>query len=184
MPALLMRMSRRPNFCAAPLTKARHAASVPTSACVKATLAPAVSSSAAALAALAVPIAECHARALGDETPDRRLADPRCPARYRCDPALEPSHVRHPSLHCETRIQDTSRPLIPLRRMRWNCSYSPNTAVDLGLIGRNRRDLPSARVWLKDRLPAHCKPGRLTASAFRTKSARSITPIFGRTETS
>src|ERR1700730_16780380 len=46
MPALLMRMSRRPNFCAAPLTKARHAASVPTSACVKATLAPAVSSSA------------------------------------------------------------------------------------------------------------------------------------------
>jgi hypothetical protein len=47
MPALLMRMSRRPNFCAAPLTKARHAASVPTSACVKATLAPAVSSSAA-----------------------------------------------------------------------------------------------------------------------------------------
>src|SRR5271166_4334035 len=47
MPALLMRMSRRPNFCAAPLTKSRHAASVPTSACVKATLAPAVSSSAA-----------------------------------------------------------------------------------------------------------------------------------------
>src|SRR5437764_3354929 len=29
-----------------------------------------------ALAALAVPIAECHARALGNETPDRRLADP------------------------------------------------------------------------------------------------------------
>src|SRR5438105_1035656 len=47
MPALLMRRSSRPNFCAAPLTKARHAASVPTSACVKATLAPAVSSSAA-----------------------------------------------------------------------------------------------------------------------------------------
>src|SRR5207248_9376185 len=47
MPALLMRMSRRPNFSAAPLTKARHAASVPTSACVKETLAPAVSSSAA-----------------------------------------------------------------------------------------------------------------------------------------
>src|SRR5262245_47810718 len=47
MPALLMRMSRRPNFCAAPLTKPRHAASVLTSACVKATLAPAVSSSAA-----------------------------------------------------------------------------------------------------------------------------------------
>src|SRR5205823_2508923 len=47
MPALLTRMSRRPNVCAAPLTKARHAASVPTSACVKATLAPAVSSSAA-----------------------------------------------------------------------------------------------------------------------------------------
>ena len=47
MPALLMRMSRRPNFSAAPLTKARHAASVPTSACVKATLAPAASSSAA-----------------------------------------------------------------------------------------------------------------------------------------
>ena len=47
MPALLTRMSRRPNFSAAPLTKARHAASVPTSACVKATLAPAASSSAA-----------------------------------------------------------------------------------------------------------------------------------------
>src|ERR1700757_1204067 len=47
MPALLMRMSRRPNFCAAPLTKSRHAASVPTSACVKAILAPVVSSSAA-----------------------------------------------------------------------------------------------------------------------------------------
>src|SRR6516165_5085558 len=37
----------RPNFCTVSLTKARHAASVPTSACVKATLAPAVSSSAA-----------------------------------------------------------------------------------------------------------------------------------------
>src|SRR5438094_718716 len=49
MPALLTRMSRRPNFCAAPLTKARHADSLPTSACVKATLAPAVSSSAATL---------------------------------------------------------------------------------------------------------------------------------------
>jgi hypothetical protein len=36
-----------------------------------------------ALTALAVPVAECYARALGDETPDRRLADPRCPARYR-----------------------------------------------------------------------------------------------------
>src|SRR5499427_8746029 len=47
MPALLTRMSRRPNFCAAPLTKSRHAASVPTSACVKTTLAPTVSSSAA-----------------------------------------------------------------------------------------------------------------------------------------
>src|SRR5207248_4551812 len=47
MPALLIRMSRRPNFSAAPLTKSRHAASLPTSACVKATLAPAVSSSAA-----------------------------------------------------------------------------------------------------------------------------------------
>src|SRR6516165_124266 len=29
-----------------------------------------------ALAALAVPVAECHARALGNKTPDRRLADP------------------------------------------------------------------------------------------------------------
>src|SRR6516162_4802726 len=47
MPALLMRMSRRPNFCAAPVTKSRHAASLPTSDCAKATLAPAVSSSAA-----------------------------------------------------------------------------------------------------------------------------------------
>src|SRR5271169_6461581 len=63
-----------------------------------------------ALAALAVPIAECHARALGNETPDRRLADPRCPARHRCDLAVEPSHVRHLSLHCETRIHDTSYP--------------------------------------------------------------------------
>src|SRR5205823_5155893 len=63
-----------------------------------------------ALAALAVPIAECHARALGNETPDRRLADPRCPARHRCNLAVEPSHVRHLSLHCETRIHDTSYP--------------------------------------------------------------------------
>src|SRR5437868_15409486 len=62
------------------------------------------------LAALAVPIAECHARALGNETPDRRLADPRCPARHRCNLAVEPSHVRHLSLHCETRIHDTSYP--------------------------------------------------------------------------
>src|SRR6516162_3889987 len=30
-----------------------------------------------ALAALAVPVAECHARTLGNKTPDRRLADPR-----------------------------------------------------------------------------------------------------------
>src|SRR6202035_901781 len=43
-----------------------------------------------ALAALAVPIAECHARTLGNETPDRRLADPRCPARHRCNLAVEP----------------------------------------------------------------------------------------------
>src|SRR5881398_2300517 len=63
-----------------------------------------------ALAALAVPVAECHARALGDETPDRRLADPRCPARHRCDLALEPSHVRHLSLHSKTLIHDTSYP--------------------------------------------------------------------------
>src|SRR5947199_26907 len=60
-----------------------------------------------ALAALAVPIAECHARALGNETPDRRLADPRGPARHRCNLAVESSHVRHLSLHCETRIHDT-----------------------------------------------------------------------------
>src|SRR3979411_1285140 len=114
MPALLTRMSRRPNFCAAPLTKPRHAASVPTSACVKATLAPAGSSSAATRwpgspprtqnATLAAPIAECHARALGNEAPDRRLADPRCPARHRCHLAVEPSHGRLLSLDCETRI--------------------------------------------------------------------------------
>src|SRR6202040_3333922 len=63
-----------------------------------------------ALAALAVPIAECHARTLGNETPDRRLADPRCPARHRGNLAVEPSHVRHLSLVCETRIHDTSYP--------------------------------------------------------------------------
>src|SRR6516225_2803377 len=57
-----------------------------------------------ALAALAVPVAECHARALGNETPDRRLADPRCSARHRCNLAVEPAHVRHLSLHCKTRI--------------------------------------------------------------------------------
>src|SRR6202035_1983194 len=51
-----------------------------------------------ALAALAVPIAECHARALSKETPDRRLADPRCPARHRCNLAVEPSHLRHLSM--------------------------------------------------------------------------------------
>src|ERR1700709_63544 len=86
MPALLTRMSRRPNFCAAPLTKARHAASVPTSACVKATLAfRGREFGRHAAAAVAVPVAECNACALGDETPDRRLADPRCPARHRCD---------------------------------------------------------------------------------------------------
>src|SRR6266403_512035 len=63
-----------------------------------------------ALAALAVSIAECHARALGNETPDRRLADPGCPARHRCNLAVEPSHVGHPPLHCETRIHNTSYP--------------------------------------------------------------------------
>src|SRR5215831_12131355 len=63
-----------------------------------------------ALAALAVPVAECHARALGNETPDRRLADPRCSARHRCNLAVEPTHVRHLSLHCETRIHDTPYP--------------------------------------------------------------------------
>src|SRR6202044_3233750 len=42
-----------------------------------------------ALAALAVPITECHAGALGNETPDRRFADPRCPARDRCNLAVE-----------------------------------------------------------------------------------------------
>src|SRR5881398_3090222 len=62
------------------------------------------------LAALAVPVAECHARALGNETPDGRLADPRCSARHRCNLAVEPAHVRHLSLHRETRIHDTSYP--------------------------------------------------------------------------
>src|SRR4029077_5890700 len=61
-----------------------------------------------ALAALSAPSAECPARALGAEPPDRRLADPRCPAGHRCNLAVEPSHVRHPSLHYETRIHDTS----------------------------------------------------------------------------
>src|SRR5207302_550849 len=48
--------------------------------------------------------------ALVANTPDRRLAEPRCPARHRCNLAVEPSHVRHPSLHYETRIHDTSYP--------------------------------------------------------------------------
>src|SRR5205085_5183838 len=63
------------------------------------------------LAALAVPVAECHARALGNKTPDRRLADPRCPARHRCNLAVEPTHVRHLSLHCER--ASTMRPIHP-----------------------------------------------------------------------
>src|SRR5205085_9243360 len=62
------------------------------------------------LAALTIAIAECHARTLGEETPDRRLADPRCSARHRCDLAVEPSHLRHPSFACETLIHDTSYP--------------------------------------------------------------------------
>src|SRR5205814_9979431 len=61
-------------------------------------------------APLAVPDPEGHPRALGNETPDRRLAHPRCPARPRRNLAVEPSHVRHPSLHYETRIDDTSYP--------------------------------------------------------------------------
>src|SRR5207302_5419827 len=69
-----------------------------------------------AAAAVAVAIAERHARALGDETPDRRLADSRCPTRHRGDLAVEPSHVRRLSLCCEVRIltSDLSRmqPLI------------------------------------------------------------------------
>src|SRR5215472_13826389 len=63
-----------------------------------------------ALAALAAPVAECDARALGNETPDRRLADPRCSARHRCNLAVEPTHVRRLSLHCETRLHDTPYP--------------------------------------------------------------------------
>jgi hypothetical protein len=56
-----------------------------------------------ALATLAVPIAECHARALGDETPDRRLADPppvttaTLPSSLPCSPpfiALRNAHPR------------------------------------------------------------------------------------------
>src|SRR5262249_40027676 len=61
-------------------------------------------------AALAVPVAECHARAFGNETPDRRLADPRCSARHRCNLAVEPTHLRHLSPHCEARIYDTPYP--------------------------------------------------------------------------
>ncbi len=63
-------------------------------------------------AALAVPIAECHARAFGNETPDRRLADPRCSTRHRRNLAVEPSHVCCLSLHCETCIHDTSYPSV------------------------------------------------------------------------
>src|SRR5208282_2470707 len=57
------------------------------------------------LATFAVPIAECHAGALGEEPPDGCLADPRCAARYRRDLAVEPSHVRSLSLLRETRIR-------------------------------------------------------------------------------
>src|SRR5262249_15069026 len=63
-----------------------------------------------ALAALAVPVAERHAGTLGNEPPDRRLADPRCAARHRCNLAVEPTHVRDLSLHCGTRIHDTPYP--------------------------------------------------------------------------
>ena len=69
MPALLTRMSRRPeSLRAAPSTKARHAASLPTSACVKAILAPVgFELGRHPATAVAVAIAERHARALGDE---------------------------------------------------------------------------------------------------------------------
>src|SRR6516165_4217385 len=107
MPALLMRMSRRPNFCAAPLMKSRHTASVPTSARVKATLAPAVSSSAATRSPRS-PSRSQNATLAPSAT--KRLTDPRCPARHRCNLAVEPTHVRHLSLHCETRIHDTPYP--------------------------------------------------------------------------
>src|SRR5207248_2340808 len=82
------------------------------------------------LAALAVPIAECYARALGNETPDRRLADPRCPARHRCNLAVEPSHLRHLSLHFETRIDDTS---ISIRRAP-PCRFGPAWVFDLNRL--------------------------------------------------
>src|SRR6516165_8408754 len=64
-----------------------------------------------ALAALAVPVAECYAGTLGNKTPDRRLADPRCSARHRGNLAVEPTHIRH--LHCIAKRTSTIRPIHP-----------------------------------------------------------------------
>src|SRR6202045_4455891 len=88
-----------------------------------------------ALAALAVPIAECHARTLGNETPDRRLADPRCPARHCCNLAVEPSHLRHLSSHCGTCAHDTSYPsgrhriVGPAWCLTFNAAEAPDVRV-------------------------------------------------------
>src|SRR5262249_6968734 len=61
-------------------------------------------------AALAVAIAERHARAFGGETPDRRLADPRRPARHRRNLAVQPCHVRHHPCLAKCAFHHTSYP--------------------------------------------------------------------------
>src|SRR5438552_7018282 len=111
MPALLMRMSRRPNFCAAPLTKSRHAASIPTSACVKATLAPVVSSSAATRWPRS-PSRSQNATLAPSPTKRLTVASPipdAPPVTAATLPSSLPMFATF-SLHCETRIHDTPYP--------------------------------------------------------------------------
>ena len=75
------------------------------------------------------------ARTLGNETPDRRLADPRCPARHCCNLAVEPSHLRHLSSHCGTCAHDTSYPsgrhriVGPAWCLTFNAAEAPDVRV-------------------------------------------------------
>src|SRR5438270_8577717 len=112
MPALLMRMSRRPNFSAAPLTKARHAASVPTSACEKATLAPAVSSSAATRSPRS-PSRSQNATLAPSATKRLTVASPIPDAPPVTAATLPSSLPMFATLHCITKRASTIRRIHP-----------------------------------------------------------------------
>src|SRR3984893_13108320 len=152
MPALLMRMSRRPNFSAAPLTKARHAASVPTSACVRAPWRPPVSSSAATRSPRS-PSRSQNATLAPSATKRLTVASPIPDAPPVTAATLPSSLPMFVTFHCVAKRGSTIRPFPNCRRSRPMQNLTLGTRSEVGFV-------PSG-----DRHPNRLQPRMCTARA-------------------